>query len=156
MDILSIRPGLPVNSNKPSSLRSYKIARSAIEAMLANGVVKETKNFKGCPTKLRILLENLVGRSRAYISKGDTYCALHDMGIKLKSDKGSEHYAWGMSMTSPSPKFSSYCGWDDKYLQHLRYVSPTSSVAHKRYLAVIKEVSDAIEDSRVFAQQKEN
>lgn len=151
MDILNIRPGLPVNSNKPSSLRSYKIARSAIEAMVDNGVIKETKNFKGCPTELRILLENLVGRSRAYISKGDTYCALYDMGIKLKSDKGSANYAWGMSMTSPSPKFSSYCGWDDKYLQ---YTSTTSSVAHKRYLAVIKEVNAVIEDSRVFAHMK--
>ena len=145
MDILNIRPGLPINSNKPSSLRSYRIALRAIQAMVAHGVVKDTNNLKGCPTKLRVLLENLVGRSRAYISKGDTYCALYDMGVKLKSDKGNDNYAWGMSMTSPSPKFSSYCGWDDKYSQHLQSRSTTSSVAHKRYLAVIEEVNNEIE-----------
>jgi len=145
MDILSIRPGLPVNSNKPSSLRSYRIALRAIKAMVDAGVMKNIKDPKGCPTKLRVLLENLVGRSRAYISKGDTYCALHDMGVKIKSDRGDDNYAWGMDMSSPPPKFRSYCGWDDISLKHLQYKSPNSSVAHKKYLAVIEEVNDEIE-----------
>lgn len=76
---LEPRDGLPTKSNKPTTREGYKCARVFIEALEASPLRRKTN---GDPTTLRVIIENVF--PEIYISKGDVYSTLVDLGYRLK------------------------------------------------------------------------